>query len=172
MGSKYFGRAIKKWRLYAGISQEDLARRAQVSVTLVGTIERERGHLSEEIFCKLCLGLESKLGKPLLRPVFADGIASLWQELSETQRHLRQARGLEAEEHEPEIRQGNVEETIDSAFAAVKTLVLHLSRSLESRSQALDWLPTHPSDTEEPRDNVRVRNPGRRPKSPRGSPAP
>lgn len=39
LGSKYFGRSVKKWRLIANLSQEDLAQRAGISVILVGTIE-------------------------------------------------------------------------------------------------------------------------------------
>jgi transcriptional regulator with XRE-family HTH domain len=74
LGSNYFGRAVKKWRLAAPLSQEELARRARVSVTLVGTIERERGHISGEILCKLCLGLESELGRPILGAIFYDGL--------------------------------------------------------------------------------------------------
>lgn len=140
MGSKYFGRALKRWRLFAGISQEDLAKRAQVSVTLLGTIERERGHLSEEIFSKLCLGLESKLGKPMLRAVFSEGVASLWQELSATHGALRQERGLEPDEQQPsEISQGQLEQSIDSVFAEMRKAVMLFSRSLRSQTLGQDW---------------------------------
>lgn len=170
MGSKYFGRAIKKWRLIAGLSQEELAKRAQVSVTLVGTVERERGHLSEEIFCKLCLGLESKLDRPILRPVFSDGIASLWQELSVTEGRLRKERGLETGEREsPDLRQEDLEQSIDSAFAEMKKFILLLSRSLDSRSRGQEWLPGDLLH-EQPggktaAGKVRVRNPGGRRKA-------
>ena len=164
MGSKYFGRALKKWRLFAGISQEELAQRAQVSVTLVGTVERERGHLSEEIFCKLCLGLESKLGRPMLRTLFADGVTNLWQEVSAAQAVLRQERGLEPEEPEPfDINQREVEQAIDSVLAAVKQAALLFSRSLGSRQFGQDWSqsashqPSPPGSVEE--RQVRVRHP-------------
>lgn len=164
MGSKYFGRALKKWRLFAGISQEDLAKRAQVSVTLLGTIERERGHLSEEIFSKLCLGLESKLGKPMLRAVFSDGIAGLWQELSTTHAALRQERGLEPEEQEPsEVSQRQLEQSIDSVFAEMRKAALLFSRSLGSRPFGQDWFQgAHPQGSGSGSEGqVRVRPSGK-----------
>ena len=172
MGSKYFGRAIKKWRLFAGLSQEELAKRAQVSVTLVGTIERERGHLSEEIFCKLCLGLESKLGRPMLRPVLSDVHASLWKELSASESSLRQERGWGAAQHEtPDTSQEDVERILDSALTEVKKLALLWYRSLGMRMQGEEWMPASESDLHEEPDRtatggkLRVRKPGRQRKS-------
>jgi transcriptional regulator with XRE-family HTH domain len=171
MGSKYFGRAIKKWRFFAGLSQEELAKRAQVSVALVGTIERERGHLSEEIFCKLCLGLESKLGRPMLRSVLADVHASLWQELSASESSLRQERGWEAGRHEtPDTTQEDAEKILDSALVEVKKLALLWFRSLGTRYQDQEW-PDFESEPREELDpaatagKLRVRKPGRQRKS-------
>lgn len=174
MGSKYFGRAVKKWRLFAELSQEELAQRAQVSVTLVGSIERERGHLSEEIFCKLCLGLESKLGRPMLRLILSDVHASLWKELSSSESSLRQERGWGAAQHEtPDTSQEDVERILDSGLAAVRKLALLWVRSLDMRMQGQEWMPTFESDLQEELElghaakvaKLRVRKPGRQRKS-------
>lgn len=174
MGSKYFGRAIKKWRHVAGLSQDELAARAQVSVTMVGTIERERGHLSEEIFCKICLGLESKLGRPMLRPVFYESIEGLWNELLSSERRLRQERGLAAAEYETlDMSQEDLDRTLDSALAEVKKLALLWSRALGLRTHRGGWVPVSQGDLlhEEPGrtitpGKVRVRKPGKNSKRP------
>lgn len=63
LGSKYFGRTIRAFRLSLGILQEELAEKASVSVTVVGMIEREQSRLSEETLCSICLGLESEAGR-------------------------------------------------------------------------------------------------------------
>lgn len=121
LGSKYFGRAVKKWRLAAGLSQEELARRARVSATLVGTVERERGHISEEILCKLCLGLESGLGKPILGAVFYDGLEACWADLLAVEQRLRQEWGLEMAEYETlQVTEEALEQAVESAFTEVK----------------------------------------------------
>lgn len=92
LGSRYLGRAIKKWRLIANLSQVDLAERAGVSTTLVGTVERERGHISPEIFCRLCLGLESD-GRSVLAAVLQDAVTTWWAELSALEVELRERLG-------------------------------------------------------------------------------
>lgn len=170
LGSKYFGRAIKKWRLVADLSQEELAGRAEVSVTLVGTVERERGHLSEEIFSKLCLGLESKLGKPMLGPVFYDGIEALWKDLLSSERGLRQERGWAAAEYEAvNIGQEELEQAFDAALTEVKKCALLWYRALGLRTKGEGWFPVSRADfpPEEPgrmakAGKVRVRRPGRK----------
>lgn len=140
MGSKHYGRAIKNWRLTAGLSQEELAQRAQVSVTVVGAIERERGHLSEEIFIKICLGLESKLGRPLLRAVFVDSIESLWAELLAQERSSRQERGLDVAEYDVvQVGQEDLDRALDSAWTEVKKLALLWHRALSPRTQGGEW---------------------------------
>lgn len=177
MGSKYFGRAIRKWRLSAGLSQEELAERAEVSVTLVGTIERERGHLSEEIFCKLCLGLESELGRPVLRPVLYDSMEALWKELLSSERRLREERGWAAAEYETlDSSQDDLDRTLDSALAEVKKLALLWYRGLALQTQKGGWLPVPEGDllhgapgrAAEAVRRVRVRKPGQKPKRPVG----
>lgn len=125
MGSKYFGRAVKKWRLVAALSQEDLARRADVSVATLGAVERERVHLSEESFCKLCLGLESELGRPMLATIFQDGIEGLWKDLVAREAGLRQERGLEAAEYgHSNVNPEELSLAFDVASAEVKKLTL------------------------------------------------
>ena len=136
MGSKYYGRAIKNWRLTAGLSQEELAERAEVSVTLVGTIERERGHLSEEIFIKICLGLESKLGRPMLRAVLADSVEGLWTELMAQERSLRQEKGLGPAEYDRlPVGQEDLGRALDSTWTELKKLALIWHRALNPRTQ-------------------------------------
>jgi transcriptional regulator with XRE-family HTH domain len=130
MGSRYFGRAVKKWRLIAALSQEQLAERAGVSVTMVGGVERERGHISEESFAKLCLGLESELGRPMLATVFSEGVEALWEELVATERCLRQEKGWEVsadETSDPGLEE--LDKAFDSALAEVKKFGLLLYRS-------------------------------------------
>jgi transcriptional regulator with XRE-family HTH domain len=176
MGSKFFGRAIKRWRLVAGLSQDELAERAQVSVTLVGTIERERGHLSEEIFCKLCLGLETELGRPMLRSVLHDVLSNLWQELSAIEKPLRQERGWEAEEGERlDTSPGDFERSLDSALTEVKKLALLWYRSQGPRMHGPEWMPALQSDLlpegierAAAAGKARVRKSGKRPKQPAG----
>jgi|SRR5215213_6133737 len=95
LGSKYFGRTIRVFRLSVGISQEELAQRAGISVTLVGMIEREQGRLSERTLCSICLGLESEAGRPMLRAVYDGAVAALWEELQSVDVQTREDRGLE-----------------------------------------------------------------------------
>lgn len=171
MGSKYYGRAIKHWRLTAGLSQEELAERAEVSVTLVGTIERERGHLSEEIFIKICLGLESKLGRPMLRAVFTDSVEGLWTELMAQERGLRQEKGLEpAEDDRLPVGQEDLDRALDSTWTELKKLALIWHRALNPRPQEGEWpLEARP----EPHGTgthkrMRVRRPGKKSARPGG----
>lgn len=156
---------MKKWRLAAGLSQEELARRARVSATLVGTVERERGHISEEILCKLCLGLESGLGKPTLGAVFYDGLEACWADLLATEEHLRQEWGLQTAEYETlQVTEEALEQAVESAFAEVKKCALLWYRALRSRRKGEGWVaggnadfppaaPAHITDT----GKVRVR---------------
>lgn len=168
MGSKYFGRAIKKWRLFAGLSQEELAERAQVSVSLVGTVERERGHLSEEIFTRICLGLERKLERPMLRSVLTDGIESLWNELLAIDRSLRQEESLAAVEHESQdVSQEDLDKTLDSTLSEIKKLALLWYRALGSRTQEAAGSPAFRGNLRpaelghaNAHKRVRVRKPG------------
>lgn len=57
MDSKIFGEVIKAWRLWADISQKELARKAGLSESTVGAIERGERRLSDENFVKICIGL-------------------------------------------------------------------------------------------------------------------
>lgn len=94
LGSIYFGRTIRAFRLSLGISQEELAERANVSVTLVGMVEREKGRLSEQTLCSICLGLESEAGRPMLRAVYDGAVVALWEELRSVEVQMRTDRGL------------------------------------------------------------------------------
>jgi transcriptional regulator with XRE-family HTH domain len=147
LGSKYFGRAVKKWRLTAGLSQEELARRARVSVAVVGTVEREQGHTSGEILCKLCLGLESELGKPILGAVFYDGLEACWTDLLAIDQRLRQEWGLEAAEYEiQQVTEEALEQAVESAFAEVKKCALLWYRALRSRRKEEGWVAAGRAD--------------------------
>ena len=147
MGSKYFGRAIRKWRLVAGLSQGELAGQAEVSVTLVGAVERERGHLSEEILSRLCLGLESALGKPMLGHVFYDGIEALWKDLLASERGLRQQRGWAVAEYETSnVSEEDLEQSFDAALTEVKKCALLWYRALGFRKKGEGWIPAARAD--------------------------
>jgi transcriptional regulator with XRE-family HTH domain len=147
LGSKYFGRAIRKWRLVAGLSQEELAESAGVSVTLVGTVERERGHVSEEILSRLCLGLESALDKPMLGHVFYDGIEALWKDLLAGERGLRQERGWPVVEYETSnVGEEDLEQAFDSALIEVKKCALLWYRALGFRKKGEGWVPASRAD--------------------------
>lgn len=133
MGSKYFGRAIKKWRLIAVLSQEDLAQRADISVATLGSVEREQVNLSEESLCKLCLGLESELGSPMLATVFQDGVEALWKDLLSREADLRQGRGLEAAGYDyASVSPEELSLAFDVASAEVKKLTLLCFRAFNT----------------------------------------
>jgi transcriptional regulator with XRE-family HTH domain len=147
IGSKYFGRVVKKWRLAADLSQEELAERADVSVGSVGAVERERSHLSAEIFCRLCLGLESKLGRPTLEPVFCDVIEVLWRDLLSSERGLRQERGWAPAEYETlDVSQEHLEAALDSTLAEAKKYALLWHRALGFRMKGSGWLSLSRAD--------------------------
>ena len=131
IGSRYFGPAIKQWRLAADLSQEELAERAGVSVRSVGAVERERGHLSTEIFSRLCLGLESKLGRPMLSAVLYDGMEALWKDLLSSESGLRQELGLAPADYEtPDISPEDLDTALSSTFAEAKRYALLWHRVL------------------------------------------
>lgn len=94
LGAKFFGRTIRTLRLSFGISQEELAKKASVSATLLGMLEREQSRLSEQTLCSICLGLESEAGRPMLRAVYEGAMAALWEELRSVEVQLRKDRGL------------------------------------------------------------------------------
>lgn len=94
LGTKFFGRTIRAFRLSLGISQEELAGKANVSVALVGMVEREQSRLSEQTLCGLCLGLESEAGRPMLRAVYDGAIGALWEELRSVEIQMRKDRGF------------------------------------------------------------------------------
>ncbi|MES1245013.1 MAG: helix-turn-helix transcriptional regulator [Acidobacteriota bacterium] len=147
LGSKYFGRAIRKWRLFAGLSQEELAGVAGMSVTLLGTIERERGHISEEILSRLCLGLESALGKPMLGHVFYEGIEAMWKDLLKSERGLRQEKGWAVVEYETSnLAEEDLEQAFDSALTELKKCGLLLYRAMGFRKTGEGWTPASRTD--------------------------
>lgn len=96
LGSKHFGRSIRTMRLSMALSQEQLAAGADVSVAVLGALERERGGLSVQTLCSICLGLESEAGRPMLKAVFDGAMVSLWKELRSAEAQARADRGWAA----------------------------------------------------------------------------
>ena len=103
LGAKFFGRTIRAFRLSLGILQEELAEKAGVSVTLVGMVEREKGRLSEQTLCSLCIGLESEAGRPMLRAVYDGVMVAIWEELRSVEIQMRKDRGLAACGESPRV---------------------------------------------------------------------
>lgn len=125
----------------AGLSQEELAGRSRVSITLVGTVERERGHISAEILCKLCLGLETELGSPMLATVVYEGFEALWKDLVAVEERLRKERGLPAANYEtPRITEEDLEQAVDSALAEMKKCALLWYRALGAEGKREGWI--------------------------------
>ncbi|HEX3127074.1 MAG TPA: helix-turn-helix transcriptional regulator [Thermoanaerobaculia bacterium] len=169
LGSKYFGRTIRKWRLLAGLSQEELARTAEVSATLLGTIERERGHISEEVLSRICLGLESALGKPMLGHVFYEGIEAMWKDLLESEKALREERGWAAVEYEmSNLAEEDLEQAFDSALTEMKKCALLLYRALGFRKRGESWTPASRADV--PPESPRLPMEGGKARVRRGGP--
>jgi hypothetical protein len=145
---------------------------AEVSVTLLGTVERERGHISEEILSRLCLGLESALGKPMLGHVFYEGIEAMWEDLLKSERGLRQQRGWGVVEYEmSNLAEEDLEQAFDSALGEMKKCALLLYRAMGFRKKGEGWTPASRADLppEGPlvpveAGKVRVRRVGQRPK--------
>jgi transcriptional regulator with XRE-family HTH domain len=94
LGSKYLGRSLREFRLSVGLSQEELAHRASVSVSIVGNVEREATRLSEQTLCKLCFALEEAAERPLLKDVFESAMVTFWSELRSVATQLQKDRGL------------------------------------------------------------------------------
>jgi hypothetical protein len=143
---------------------------SEVSVTLLGTVERERGHISEEVLSRLCLGLESALGKPMMGHIFKEGIEALWKDLLKSERGLRQQRGWEAVEYEaPNLAEEDLEQAFDSALTELKRCGLLLYRAMGLRKTGEEWMPASRTDlpSEGPRvpveaGKVRVRRVGQK----------
>lgn len=136
LGSKHFGRSIRAIRLSTGLSQEELAARAEVSVALLGSLEREKGGLSVQTLCSICLGLESQAGRPMLKAVFDGAMVSLWHELRSTAAQVRTDRGWAVpaftgeEDSAEETFLRHLDSYLDS-FRDLSSLVFR--RNLESR---------------------------------------
>ncbi len=111
ISSIYIGRVLRRWRLYANLSQRELASRAGLGETLVGVIERERGMVGVEVIPRLCLALESAIGRPMLAQVFSDANAVYWTDIQSIESRLRQELGLADAAYTP----GNVR--LDEALA-------------------------------------------------------
>lgn len=124
LGSKYFGRAIREHRFAARLSQEDLAERADVSVATLGALERERGTLSMTTLCKLCIGLESQTGSPMLKPVFDTAVLSLWHDLRSMEGVIRAERGWAAPDSlvQEELVEEEFKRYLDSLVEGMKGL--------------------------------------------------
>lgn len=162
LGSLYLGRAIRKWRLMAGMSQEELAQRAGVSTTLVGTVERERGHISPEIVCRLSIGLDTT-GQSMLAAVLQDVFATMWAEHIALEGEIRERLGRPCAMDEPGLRfEREVSETMECALAALKELGHSWHRMLLSRSGMDRFCPAgsvlpSPGSTEPGKVRARVR---------------
>jgi transcriptional regulator with XRE-family HTH domain len=158
----YFGRALKKWRLEAVVSQEELAQRADVSIALVGSFERERGLVSTEGLANLCLGLESKLGQPMLATIFSEGLQALWSELLEHETRRRQERGWAAAGYEsPGASLEDLNQAFDTAAAEIKRCALLWFCALDRRMKGWELsslLSESPPETSPQRGGrVRIR---------------
>lgn len=145
LGSKYFGRSVKKWRLIANLSQEDLAQRAGISVILVGTVERERGRFSMEILGKLSLGLESALGRPILETILADSVATLWKESIAVEAQIREQRKLPAASYQLLPSEEAMAEATDEAYRALREWSLLWFRVLR-KGRPPGWFLGDPND--------------------------
>ena len=133
LGSPFFGRTIRKWRLIAHLSQQELADRARLSVSLVGCIERERGHIAMETLCELALGLESALGRPMMESILVDSLAALWQSSILAEERLRRERGLPAATYEPNpVSEEELARKSDEAYEALRNCGLLWFRALKS----------------------------------------
>lgn len=146
LGSKYFGRSVKKWRLIANLSQEELAERARISLTLMGAVERERGHISMEVLCNLCLGLASELGRPMLESLFSDSLAAMWKDSVATEARLCEERGLPVASYErTSVSEDTMAEVTDEAYRAFRKWSLLWFRTL-GKGGGQEWCM---SDTNE-----------------------
>lgn len=145
LGSKYFGRSVKKWRLIANLSQEDLAQRAGISAAMVGTVELERARFSTEILGKLSLGLESALGRPMLESLFADSVAVLWKESAADEARLREERGLKPAPYQAAPSEEAMAKAADEAYRAVRKWSLLWFRAL-GKGRSPGWLLGDPND--------------------------
>jgi transcriptional regulator with XRE-family HTH domain len=130
LGSKYFGRAIRAFRLSAGLSQQELAGRAGVSAHVVGMVEREKGRLSEQVLCGVCLGLESEAGRPMLKAVCDGAVAALWDELRSVELQMRKDRGWAIPEGVDEYSSAEEEfrRNLDSYIEAQRKLASQVFR--------------------------------------------
>jgi transcriptional regulator with XRE-family HTH domain len=145
LGSKYFGRSVKKWRLIACLSQEELAERAGISVSLLGTVERERGYFSTETLCNLSLGLESALGRPMLESLLADSLAALWKESLAAEAQMRERRGLPAASYEGSVTEEDMERASDEVYRALRKWSLLCGRVL-GKGRIQGWLLGDPNE--------------------------
>ena len=123
LGSKYLGRSLREFRLSAGLSQEELARRSSVSVATVGSVERERARISEQTLCKLCFALEETAGRPMLREVFESAMVTFWNELQSVESQFRKDRGLA-------LAEWSLEPSIEEQFRRLLDEYIEAERAL------------------------------------------
>lgn len=133
-GTKFLGRVLRKWRLVAGCSQEELARCSEVSLTVLGAVERETGFISDEILVDLCLGLELQLGQPMLEQVFIDTCHLTWQHMVTLEASKRQGLNLEPVAYKArELGLEDIDSIFDGAYEGVKRFTHEILRALGVR---------------------------------------
>jgi transcriptional regulator with XRE-family HTH domain len=141
MGSKYFGRSIRKWRLIGGISQEELAQKAGVSSSLLGMIERERASISTEILCRLSIALEGVTGYPMLASLLGDGLAAFWEDHLKVEQELRQEQGMPPVVYQTRnVPEDDLATASDEAYAALRRCSLLWYRALGIKSKGEHYL--------------------------------
>ena len=118
-----------------------------MSVAVLGALERERGHISEEVLSRICLGLEPALGKPMLGHVFYEGIEAMWRDLLKSEKALRQERGWAVVEYEmSNLAEEDLEQAFDSALTEMKKCALLLYRAMGFRNKGESWIPASRAD--------------------------
>jgi transcriptional regulator with XRE-family HTH domain len=141
LGSKYFGRTIRKWRLIGGLGQSELAQQAGVSVTLLGMIERERAHISTEILCRLTIALESVTGDPMLVTILSDSLEALWEDHLKVEQELRQEQGMPAVVYQARnVPEEDLAAASDEAYAALRRCSLLWYRAVGMKSKGEHYL--------------------------------
>lgn len=161
LGSKYFGRALRALRLAVPLSQGDLAERADVSVAVLGALEREKGTLSMRTLCKLCVGLESQTGRAMLKPVFDTAMLSLWHDLRSMEGEIRADRGwATADSFDEESVDEEFHRYLDSLVEGMKGLS-RLTFRLSLGAVRLP-LPVGESSPEPAKRRIRVSKPRRK----------
>ncbi len=143
--------------MHANLSQSELARRAGLGDTIVGIFERERGMVSVETIARLCLGLESALGRPMLAQVFSDANFVYVAEIQLIESGLRQELGLAEASYAPGgVRLEEALATFDGVAAEARKFAQLALRALGARGEGEH--PTVPFEALDAAPRVRRRS--------------